>query len=277
MVAVGQVIQVLEEGLLLGIVLKVVAVLLDTLASHVLSPNSSLLRSKILVVFFINHIGGHGRGLFIIEIECVDVLLDHGISRLCTLKEAGLHAGHSFSVDLWGVSVLSVLKLEDLVRNDILEVLSHLVDHSCFDKVVKLGVKLTLRSNSSFISLLFNVFVLRVLFEIGLEVVTVASLFLGQVTGEECEIVGLTGLNSLGHSLLTTSMGLWVRAQLTSVELFNLVENAIELGDRLLNFKPGLIIVTTEWEGQGNTLLSELTVNFSIGLMHSIKLLVCLL
>ena len=37
LVAIGQVVQVLEEGLLFGIVLEVVAVLLDTLTCHILT------------------------------------------------------------------------------------------------------------------------------------------------------------------------------------------------------------------------------------------------
>ena len=65
--------------------------------------------------------------------------------------------------------------------------------------------------------------------------------------------------------------------ELSGGELLHLVEGAIELANGLLNVVPGLIEILAERSGQVDSVLSELAVDLSEGLMHGIELLVSLL
>ena len=121
-----------------------------------------------------------------------------------------MNAGHSCRVDLGSIGILSVLVLEDLVGNDIVKVLVNFIDHGCLDEIVELGVKLARLSDPSLVSESLNVFVLRILLNIRLEVVKIAGLLLSQITMEERKVVGLSLLDAFRHASLTTFMRLGV-------------------------------------------------------------------
>ena len=120
-------------------------------------------------------------------------------------------------------------------------------------------------------------FIIRVLFQVRLEVVTVLLLFLSEIAKEVGVVVDLTVLNAVLHTLLTALMRLWVIAELASIELLNLVEETVELEDRLLDFVPRFIKVASIRNWQCDTLRGHLAVNFSVSLMHGVKLLMGLL
>ena len=120
-------------------------------------------------------------------------------------------------------------------------------------------------------------FIIRVLFQVRLEVVTVLLLFLSEIAKEVGVVVDLTVLNAVLHTLLTALMRLWVIAELASIELLNLVKETVELEDRLLDFIPRFIKVASIRNWQCDTLRGHLAVNFFVSLMHGIKLLMGLL
>ena len=124
---------------------------------------------------------------------------------------------------------------------------------------------------------MLEVFIIRVLLQVRLEVVTVLLLFLGEIAKEVGVVVDLTVLNAVLHTLLTALMRLWVIAELASIELLNLVEETVELEDRLLNIVPRFIKVASIRNRQCDTLRSHLAVNFLVSLMHGEKLLMGLL
>ena len=124
---------------------------------------------------------------------------------------------------------------------------------------------------------MLEVFIIRVLLQVRLEVVTVLLLFLGEIAKEVGVVVDLTVLNAVLHTLLTALMRLWVIAELASIELLNLVEETVELEDRLLNIVPRFIKVASIRNRQCDTLRGHLAVNFLVSLMHGEKLLMGLL
>ena len=65
-------------------------------------------------------------------------------------------------------------------------------------------------SDPGFVSESLNVFVLRILLNIRLEVVKIAGLLLSQITMEERKVVSLSLLDALRHASLTTFMRLGV-------------------------------------------------------------------
>jgi len=65
-----------------------------------------------------------------------------------------------------------------------------------------------------------------------------------------------------------------VGAQLASIKLLYLVKDAIKLGNRLLNFIPGLVLVASIGSRKFNTLGGHLAINCNVGLVHSVELFV---
>ena len=78
------------------------------------------------------------------------------------------------------------------------------------NEIVKLGVEFSGRSDPGFVSESLNIFVLRILLNIRLEVVKIAGLLFSQVTMEEGKVVGLSLLDALRHASLTAFMRLGV-------------------------------------------------------------------
>lgn len=230
LVAVRQVAKVFEEGLLLLIIFEIITVLLDSLLDHVLAESTGLLIGNKAISLGLESQGAHGSVSSVRREQVRKVLLKSGISGLCSLKEARVDAAHLALVLLERVTVLSVLVLEDLLLNDVIVVLVAIGDSGVVDEVVECGVKLASASDGDLIELLVDEVVLRVHLEIGLEVVAVLLLFLGQVAKEVSVVLGPSDARSLDHTPLTTLVVDRV-SESTSVVLLDLVEDAVELED----------------------------------------------
>jgi len=87
---------------------------------------------------------------------------------------------HPPGENLRRISVLTVLVLEDLVCNQVIEVFVHLPPHRCFNEVVELGVQLAFSCDFMLVDLGIDPVVLGVFLNISFEIVSVALLFLSQ-------------------------------------------------------------------------------------------------
>ena len=129
------------------------------------------------------------------------------------------------------------------------------INKARFDEVVELGIKLTGLGDLFFVKEIFNYAVLRIIFNISLEIVTVHLLLLSQ-PAEEISIVLRPSFSlTVKHTLLSAFKIFWV-AELSSFELFDLVEKTVEFLDRLFNSNPSLIGVTAVRDLELNSLSS---------------------
>ena len=176
--------------------------------------------------------------------------LNARISGLGAFPEPIDHALISAFVHLWAVSVLSVLIFENLVLDDIFVILVRFIFVSCLDKVIPLRVELLLQSHGVGIIKSIDMFIVRELLEIGLEIVTVLLLLLCESTKEVGVVGDPTLLLALSHALLTSFMIIGVR-EFASMEFLNSVEMAVENSDGLFDFNPSFVVVATvgNWQG----------------------------
>lgn len=152
LIAVGKVVEVFEEGLLLRCVFIVVAVLLDTLTCHVLAPALRTIASRLAELKTINQLGSHRVITAIVLVQLGQILLNCGITGLRTLAEPLDHACVPSLEESWSVRIHAVFVLEDLVLNHVLEVLMDLIDHVKLKEVIEHGIKLATLSNFNFIA-----------------------------------------------------------------------------------------------------------------------------
>ena len=211
LVPVGQVAEVLEEGLLLIVRLVVVLVLLLSLVNHVLTESSGLLLGNESELLRLGHEGGKRSVTGVGRHEVVDVLLELRIPLLGTLHKPGNDSALSPPEGIVAVGVQPVLILEDLLLDNVVVVLVGIDLGGIVNEVVQCWVELSGVGNIEPVELLIDEVVFWVLLNIGLEVVAVLLLLLGQVAEEVSIILGPSFILALQHSLLTSLVVHWVR------------------------------------------------------------------
>lgn len=120
----------------------------------------------------------------------------------------------------------------------------NLIDKARFDEVVKLGIKLTGLGDLFFVKEILNHAIFRIIFNISLEIVTVHLFLLSQPAEEVSIVLSPSFSLAVKHALFSALKIFWV-AELSSFELFYLVEKTVEFLNRLFNSNPSLIGVTT--------------------------------
>ena len=113
---------------------------------------------------------------------------------------------------------------------------------SVVNEIVEGWIELASVGNVELVELFINEIVFRVLFNIGLEVVTVLLLLLGETSKEEGVVIDPTLLLALIHALFTSLVIVGV-GELASMELLYAVEMAVEYSDGLFDFHPRLVVV----------------------------------
>lgn len=104
------------------------------------------------------------------------------------------------------------------------------INKARFDEIVELGIKLARLSNLFFIKEVLNCAVLRIVFNVSLEVVTVHLLLFGKPAEEVGIVFGPSFPLAVKHALFSAFKIFWV-AELSSFELFDLVEKTVKLLD----------------------------------------------
>ncbi len=129
------------------------------------------------------------------------------------------------------------------------------INETRFHEVVELGIKLTGLGDLFFVKEILNHAILRIIFNISLEIVAVHLLLLSQPTEEVSIVLGPSFSLAVKHALLPALEIFWV-AELSSFELFDFVEKTVELLDRLFNSNPSLVGVTAVWHFELDSLSS---------------------
>ena len=120
---------------------------------------------------------------------------------------------------------------------------------------------------------LFIAFVLWVVLNVGLEVISVLLLLLSESAEEVSVVFGPSLLLGIKHTTFTTFEIVGV-AQFTCIELLDLVEDSVEFGNGKLNVVPGLVLISTEWNRESLPIFRQLAVNLTVGLVHRVELFV---
>lgn len=275
-VSVSEVIKVLKEDLLLSIRLVVITVLLDGFTDHVLTVGVGLIQGSSLVILYIKSNLGD-RGIDVISfVNINNVSLNSSVTGLGSVPESVSNALHAVLVNLWAVSVLSVLVFEDLLLNEVLVVFMDFVLVRSLDEVEASRVKLRLGCDFHIVDHAFNDFVVRVILLISLEVISEGLLLLSEATEEESVVVSPSLTLSVKHAVLTSLVVFRVR-ELTGFKLLNAVELSVKSPDSLFNLNPGLVVIASIRDRELNSLSSKLLINFQVSHMHSVELLVSLL
>ena len=110
----------LNELGLLWVLLEIVNVLLYSLLSHVLSEDSGLLLSDMVVFGVFEKQIARGSSHSVLVHQLIQVLLQDLVAILGSFKGLEDHLGVLFEVLFMGVIELSVLEFEDLLLKDIL-------------------------------------------------------------------------------------------------------------------------------------------------------------
>ena len=150
-------------------------------------------------------------------------------------------------------------------------------DHSRFNEVIQFGVKFSGLGDTALVTHRLQEFILWVILEVTLEVVSVLLLFLCHISEEIGVVVCQTLFFTLLHTFLSALVGSRVGTELSRVKNLYLVKQTIEFGNRLLNFKPGLVEVTSIWNRKLDALRRHLTVNCFVSLVHGVEFLMSLL
>ena len=151
-----------------------------------------------------------------------------------------------------------------------------LLEKACVNEIVHLGVKHAGFCQIQTIEFIFKIFIFTIVLKVSLEIVTILSFFLGKSAEEIGKVFDLTHSFFVEHALFTALVVLRV-AELSCVEFFNFVENAIKLFDRELNIVPVLKSVTTDLVLQGFDVLFHLFLTHLVSLEKSENLFLTLL
>ena len=198
------------------------------------------------------------------------------ITVLGTLDETLEHTALSALVSGLIIVAVSVLVLEDLGINNILKGFMRLVLKTGLNEIVLLELEFSLGSDGTLVELLSDDVVFGVTLKISLEVIAVHLLLFCEPSEEVGVVLSPSLALSLKHALLSAFMVLGVH-KLSCSEFLNLIEGAIEAADGLFNVVPSLVEILAIWGWEVNSVLSELTINLSEGLVHSIELLMSFL
>jgi hypothetical protein len=135
------------------------------------------------------------------------------------------------------VVAVTVLVLEYLRVNDILEGFMRLILKAGLNEIVLLELELSLSGDGALIKLLGDNIVFGVTLEVTLEVVAVHLLFLCQPSKEVGVVLGPSLALSLQHALLSAFVILGV-SELSSVVLLDLVKGTIKFANSFFNIIP---------------------------------------
>jgi hypothetical protein len=144
------------------------------------------------------------------------------------------------------------------------------------NEVVTSRVHLSFSSDFHIINNSIKVFVIGVLLVISLEIITVRLLLFSEASKEESVVVSPSLTLSIEHAVLTSLVVFGVR-EFTSVEFFNTVKLSVESANSFFNLYPGLVVITAIWDGELNSLGSELVIDGLVSQVHGVELLVSLL
>jgi hypothetical protein len=209
-------------------------------------------------------------------IEGEEISLKSGIAVLGTLDETLEHTALSTLVSGLVIVAVTVLVLEDLGIDHILKGFMRLVLQTGLNEIVLLELEFALGSDSTLVELLSDNVVFGVTLKIGLEVIAVHLLLLCEPSEEVGVVLSPSLALSLKHALLSAFVVFGVR-KLSSSELLNLIEGAVEAANSLFNVVPSFIKILAIGGWEVNSVLSKLTVNLSEGLVHGVELLMSLL
>lgn len=276
LIAVAQVVHVLEELLLLSIGFVVITVLSKRLLDHVFTEDTGVLDSAWLEACWVKHELSNGCLLHVLLIEGEEISLKSGIAVLGTLDETLEHTALSTLVSGLVIVAVTVLVLEDLGINHILKGFMRLVLQTGLNEIVLLELEFALGSDSTLVELLSDNVVFGVTLKIGLEVIAVHLLLFCEPSEEVGVVLSPSLALSLKHALLSAFVVFGVR-KLSSSELLNLIEGAVEAANSLFNVVPSFIKILAIGGWEVNSVLSELTVNLSEGLVHGVELLMSFL
>ena len=140
-------------------------------------------------------------------------------------------------------------------------------------EVVLVRVSVSFSSDCVGILKVLDVFILWIILEISLEVVSVLLFLFTQATEKVGVVVCPPLVLSMQHPLLSSLVVVRV-AELASIELLYLVEDTVELADGLLDSNPSLVQISAVGYGEIDLLGGSLSLNSLESLMHSVELLV---
>lgn len=263
LVTVAEVIHILEELLLLRVRLVVITILSKRLLYHILAEDSGIIDSAGLEGSGIKHELSNRSLFHVLLIEGEEIGLQSGVTVLSSFNETLKHTSLSARIGGFVVVAVTILVLEDLGFDDVLKGFVGLILKTGLNEIVLLELELSLGGDGAIIEHISGNVVFGVGFEVSFEVVAVHLLLLGEASEEVGVVLGPSQAFSLEHALLSAFVILGV-SKFPCGELLNLIENAIELANGFLNIVPGLIKILAIRSWQVDSVLSKLTIDFSV-------------